>query len=42
MPFGKHQGELIADVPADYAAWLLRQPDVDEYLTIALRRRLGL
>lgn len=37
MPFGKHKGELIADVPRDYKAWLMRQPDVDPYLMKALR-----
>lgn len=37
MPFGKHKGELIADVPSDYKRWLLRQPDVDPYLQQALR-----
>jgi exodeoxyribonuclease X len=30
LPFGKHKGQLLADVPADYFAWLLRQPDTDE------------
>lgn len=37
MTFGKHKGTLIADVPADYKAWLLRQTDVDPYLQAALR-----
>lgn len=37
MTFGKHKGSLIADIPADYKAWLLRQPDVDPYLQAALR-----
>ena len=41
MPFGRHAGEKIADVPTDYVAWLLRQPDVDEYLRTALLRRIG-
>lgn len=36
MPFGKHKGELIKDVPANYKDWLLRQPDVDPYLRMAL------
>ena len=25
MPFGKHSGELIADIPSDYLRWLLEQ-----------------
>lgn len=37
MPFGKHKGMPIAEVPADYKAWLMRQPDVDPYLMKALR-----
>lgn len=37
MPYGKHKGLPIAEVPSDYKAWLLRQPDVDQYLQIALR-----
>ncbi len=37
MPFGKHKGMPIADVPADYKRWLLRQDDVDPYLLEALR-----
>lgn len=37
MAFGKHKGARIADIPADYKQWLLRQPDVDPYLQIALK-----
>lgn len=37
MTFGKHKGMRIADIPPDYKAWLLRQPDVDPYLAKALR-----
>lgn len=37
MAFGKHKGMPIANMPADYKAWLLRQPDVDPYLQAALR-----
>jgi len=36
MPFGKHRGIKIADMPKDYKQWLLRQNDVDQYLRIAL------
>ncbi len=36
MPFGKHKGVPIRQVPADYRRWLLAQPDVDEYLRRAL------
>ncbi|TWH63855.1 exodeoxyribonuclease X [Azomonas agilis] len=37
MAFGKHKGLPIKDLPSDYRAWLLRQPDVDPYLVKALR-----
>lgn len=37
MPFGKHKGLPITQVPGDYKAWLLRQQDVDPYLVQALR-----
>lgn len=36
MPFGKHKGELLKDIPMDYKSWLLRQDDVDPYLRKAL------
>ena len=34
--FGKHRGTAIADLPADYMQWLLRQDDLDIYLRKAL------
>ncbi len=34
--FGKHRGTAIADLPADYTQWLLRQDDLDPYLRKAL------
>jgi len=37
MTFGKHKGEQISNIPSDYKAWLMRQPDVDPYLMKALR-----
>lgn len=37
MPFGKHKGELIKDIPADYVHWLKKQPDVDQYLLKAFQ-----
>lgn len=36
MPFGKHKGVRIKDVPRDYISWLLRQPDLDPYLKKAI------
>lgn len=39
ISFGKHRGMAIADLPGDYVAWLLRQPDVDPYLVKAMQSR---
>lgn len=39
MPFGKHKGEPIKDLPKDYINWVLRQADVDPYLKKALETR---
>jgi len=36
MPFGKHKGMPIKDIPCDYKEWLKKQPDIDEYLLKAL------
>jgi len=35
MPFGKHQGKLLSDVPPDYIDWLLSR-DIDDDLRSAL------
>ncbi len=37
MPFGKHKGVRMSDVPADYKRWLASKGDVDPYLVRALR-----
>ncbi len=39
MPFGKHKGTAIADLPADYCDWLLKQTDMDPYVLTAVRKR---
>ena len=36
MPFGKHKGTLITDIPIDYKKWLLSQDNIDPYLKDAL------
>jgi exodeoxyribonuclease X len=36
MPFGKHKGMLLVDVPKDYKKWLLTQQDIDPFLRKAL------
>jgi exodeoxyribonuclease X len=37
MTFGKHRGELVADVPYGYAKWYRAQPDPDPYLLKAFK-----
>lgn len=37
MPFGKHKGKKISQVPIDYRLWLAKQ-DIDEPLRVALRK----
>lgn len=36
MPFGKHRGTALIDLPPDYVRWLLQLPDLDPYLRTAL------
>jgi exodeoxyribonuclease X len=36
MPFGKHKGIPLSDVPSDYKHWLLGQSDLDPYLRKAI------
>ncbi|MCQ9616371.1 DUF3820 family protein [Paenalcaligenes niemegkensis] len=40
MPFGKHRGMPIADLPADYKAWLLRQDTLDPHVKLAVQATL--
>ena len=39
MPYGKHKGELISQMPTDYKQWLLRQDNVSGYLRKALEAK---
>jgi exodeoxyribonuclease X len=39
MPFGKHKGEPISQVPTDYKLWMLRQDNVSEFLRKALEAK---
>ncbi len=39
MPFGKHKGESISQVPTDYKQWMLCQDNVSEYLRKALEAK---
>lgn len=38
VPFGKHKGELIKDVPYGYVSWYMGQAEKDPYFVEALRR----
>lgn len=37
MPFGKHRGMEISQLPPDYKAWLLRQDTLDPYVKMAVQ-----
>jgi exodeoxyribonuclease X len=39
MPWGKHKGMAIKDVPSDYLRWLRREPGIDPYLLRAFDGR---
>lgn len=38
MPFGKHKGSRLDEVPADYVRWLLQLPDLDADLRFSLEQ----
>ena len=41
MPFGKHRGKKLAEIPPDYLLWLLDNADhLDRYLRSAIERYL--
>jgi uncharacterized protein (DUF3820 family) len=42
MPFGKHKGRLIADLPGDYLRWFVREgvPDGEIGRLIALMHEI--
>jgi hypothetical protein len=42
MPFGKHRGQHIGDVPTSYLAWMLRECDsLDPWQRDAIEAELG-
>ncbi|MBU2765848.1 3'-5' exonuclease [Acidithiobacillus ferrivorans] len=41
MPFGKHKGIPMAELPIDYCEWLLKQSEMDPYLLTAVRQRIA-
>lgn len=40
MPFGKHEGWRLSDVPSDYLDWLAGEPWVRPYLRIEVEAEL--
>lgn len=40
MPFGKHKGTPIKEVPYNYMTWCFKQPEMDQYILAAFRRYL--
>ena len=40
MPFGKHKGKRISEVPLDYLYWLLMKPGLEGGLRAAIEQRL--
>lgn len=41
MPWGKHRGELIANVPSGYLVWLLEESDIAAPYRGAIREELA-
>lgn len=41
MPFGKHKGQLLEEVPRSYMSWLLKQSDVDPDLRASMENYLA-
>ena len=44
MPFGKHKGKTLDEIPGDYLMWVLDNTNLDNRPTLkeAIRARLGL
>ena len=40
MPFGKHKGEKLKNLPLNYVDWLVNKADIDHDLKVALAARL--
>ncbi len=40
LPFGKHKGQALSDIPLGYIGWLLQQEWVRPYLRTALENEL--
>jgi hypothetical protein len=40
MPFGKHKGELISDIPTEYLDWLITTVELRDWLLSAVSEEL--
>lgn len=40
LPFGKHKGQLLSEVPVKYLMWLQSDVDMDEKLAYAVDQEL--
>ena len=41
MPFGKHKGSLLTDLPSEYLLWVGCLPDLRQPLLGAILREMG-
>jgi hypothetical protein len=41
MPFGRHRGKKLADIPTPYLAWLLREASIEPWLERAVEAELA-
>ncbi len=41
MPFGKHRGKLLSDIPTGYLVWLHNWAEIDDRLADAVDQELG-
>jgi hypothetical protein len=42
MPFGKHKGELLAEIPVDYLQWVISNLDsISDELNDAIEEEIG-
>ena len=42
MPFGKHKGELLEDIPTDYLNWLMENCTLRQDLEMEIENQLTL
>lgn len=40
MPFGKHKGEYLGDIPLDYLIWVYENLDLHSYLSRDIKKTI--